>query len=53
MNENVAEAIGLLAVGGCIATVVWLGAALARDSNEGVAQSTRTEDRGSDPLDPW
>jgi len=51
MNENVADAIGILAIGGCLATVVWLGAALARDSNEGVVH--QTEDRGSDPLDPW
>lgn len=51
MNENLAEAIGLLAIGGCIATVVWLGAALSRDSHEAIARPV--EDRGSDPLDPW
>jgi hypothetical protein len=51
MNENLADAIGILAIGGCIATVVWLGAALSRDSNEGILP--QVEDRGSDPLDPW
>ena len=51
MNENLTDAIGLLAIGGCIATVVWLGAALSRDSKEAVTPAG--EDRGSDPLDPW
>jgi hypothetical protein len=49
MNENIANTIGILAIAGCAAAVVWLGAALARDPDAREAPP----ESGSDPLDPW
>lgn len=51
MNEQVANSIGLLAITGCIATVVWLSAALARDPGE--QHIAKPRESGADPLDPW